>query len=225
MYRLTVLFAEDDKNLRKLVSGYLNKEGYRVLEASDGEAAMDLWYEDKADLAILDVMMPGYDGWTVLRNIREESDIPVIMLTARGEEGDKLFGFEIGADDYVTKPFSPKELMARVKALMKRRGAASTDGVIDLQGIRIDNRARKVFVEGEPVELTPNEYGLLLYFADNAEIALSREQILDHVWGYDYFGDLRTVDTHVKRLRQKLGELGGMIRTVRGVGYRFEVGA
>lgn len=225
MYRLTVLLAEDDKNLRKLVSGYLKKEGYRVLEASDGEAAMDLWYGDKADLAILDVMMPGYDGWTVLRNMREESDIPVIMLTARGEEGDKLFGFEIGADDYVTKPFSPKELMARVKALMKRRGAASTDGVIDLQRLRIDNRARKVFVEGEQVELTPNEFGLLLYFADNSGIALSREQILDHVWGYDYFGDLRTVDTHVKRLRQKLGALGGMIRTVRGVGYRFEVGA
>lgn len=223
MYQVTVLLAEDDKNLRKLVSDYLVREGYRVLEASDGEAAMDYWYGEKADLAILDVMMPGYDGWTVCRNIRKDSDIPVIMLTARGEENDKLFGFELGVDDYMTKPFSPKELMARVKALLKRSGIESNKDQIVMGSLRIDNRARQVFLSEKPILLTPNEFSLLLYFTDNVNIALSREQILDHVWGYDYYGDLRTVDTHVKRLRQKLEDSGEMIKTIRGVGYRFEV--
>jgi len=218
-----ILVVEDEEKLRKLVATYLKREQFHVLEASDGREGMELFENHPVDLVILDIMMPGYDGWTVCRRIRESSQVPVILLTARSEENDKLFGFELGADDYVTKPFSVKELMARTKALLKRSGVKPEEKNYQIQGLTVDTGRHHVEVQGEAVELTPKEYELLLLFLKNTNQALGRENILNQVWGYDYYGDLRTVDTHVKRLRQKLGKVGGMIQTVRGVGYMLEV--
>ena len=218
-----ILVVEDEEKLRKLVATYLKREQFQVLEAADGQEGMELFHNHSVDLVILDIMMPGYDGWTVCRRIRESSQVPVILLTARSEENDKLFGFELGADDYVTKPFSVKELMARTKALLKRSGVKQEEKGYQIQGLTVDTSRHHVEVEGEAVELTPKEYELLLLFLKNTNQALGRENILNQVWGYDYYGDLRTVDTHVKRLRQKLGEAGGMIQTVRSVGYMLEV--
>lgn len=214
---------EDDMRLRQLVATYLGKEEFEVVEAEDGKIAMEKWAENEIDLVILDVMLPEYDGWTVCRNIRQESRIPIIMLTARSEENDKLFGFELGVDDYVTKPFSTKELVARVKALLKRSGKTSFEDEIVIEDLKINTKYHMVFINEAVIELTPKEYDLLLYFINNKNIALSREKILDGVWGRDYFGDLRTVDTHVKRLRKKLQEMSQYLSTVRGLGYRFEV--
>jgi len=184
---------------------------------------LELWDTDKYDLVILDVMLPEYDGWTVCKRIRRDSYVPIIMLTARGEEEDKLFGFDLGVDDYVTKPFSVKELVARVKALLKRSNHQLLTEVIEVGDLKIDKKMHQAFLDGKPIDLTPKEYDLLLVFLHNQNQALTREIILDNVWGYDYYGDLRTVDTHVKRLRKKLKRMGKQIITVRGLGYRFEV--
>ncbi len=223
MNSLKILLVEDDMRLRKLVATYLRKEDFEVVEAEDGKIAMERWSESEIDLVILDVMLPEYDGWTVCRNIRRESRVPIMMLTARSEENDKLFGFELGVDDYVTKPFSTKELVARVKALLKRSGKTSFEDEIVFGTLKINTKYHMVFINEEVIELTPKEYDLLVYFINNKNIALSREKILDGVWGHDYFGDLRTVDTHVKRLRKKLQEMSEYLSTVRGLGYRFEV--
>lgn len=223
MYQPHILIVEDENRLRKLVAKYLSKEGYKIFEAKDGREALDIWAEEHVDLIILDIMMPEIDGWSVCRNIRQESDVPIIMLTARSEESDKIFGFELGIDQYVTKPFSTKELLARVKALLKKIGKKVIDEKIVVNEVKVDNKTHQVMVKNKEIELTPTEYNLLLYFIENSNIALSREQILDRVWGYDYYGDIRTVDTHVKRLRKKLTSEGDNIVTVRGIGYRFEV--
>lgn len=222
MYQLQILLVEDDVRLREIVRKYLVHDNYEVLEAGTGAEAFRLLEEQQFNLVLLDVMLPDTDGWTILRHIKENLHVPVIMMTARSEEDDKLFGFDLGADDYVTKPFSGKELMARVKARLKDQ-QVSVNKIIKLGGIDVNTSYRQVSIEGEPVEMTSLEYSLLLYFVDNQNIALNRQQILDHVWGYDYFGDERTVDTHVKRLRQKLGIHGDYIKTVRGHGYRMVV--
>lgn len=223
----TILIADDEARIRRLVSDFLKRDGHTILEAADGKAALELIENRRPtlDLAILDVMMPGMDGFEVLREIREqesgEKHLPVMLLTARAEDADQVRGLEGGADDYVTKPFSPIVLAARVRTLLKREGRAAspleTIGLLSVNELR-----REVLVENQPVDLTPKEYELLIYFKNNRSIALSRESILNAVWGYDYFGDLRTVDTHVKKLRAKLGCCGSMIETVRGYGYRFE---
>jgi len=219
----TILLVEDEKNLRKLIKTYLQKEMVNVVEASNGREALELWEDNQYDLVILDIMMPEYDGWTVCKRIRENSHVPIIMLTARSEESDKLFGFDLGADDYMTKPFSVKELVARVKALLKRSNRELSTEILEVQGLKVDKKGHQVFLQEELLALTPKEYDLLLVFLHNHNQALSREIILDNVWGYDYYGDLRTVDTHVKRLRQKLNQMGKQIKTIRGFGYRFEV--
>ncbi len=223
----TILIADDEARIRRLVSDFLKRDGHTILEAADGKAALELIENRRPtlDLAILDVMMPGMDGFEVLREIREqengEKPLPVMLLTARAEDADQVRGLEGGADDYVTKPFSPIVLAARVRTLLKREGrAASPLEIIGL--LSVNELRREVLVEDQPVDLTPKEYELLIYFKNNRSIALSRESILNAVWGYDYFGDLRTVDTHVKKLRAKLGCCGSMIETVRGYGYRFE---
>ncbi|SHH02588.1 response regulator transcription factor [Tepidibacter thalassicus] len=218
-----VLIADDELRMRKLVGDFLKKEGYIIIEAENGRVALDIFNrEDGIDLVILDVMMPEYDGWTVCREIRKTSNVPIIMLTARSEEFDELFGFEMGADEYVTKPFSPKILVARVNALL-RRVESRKDKIKYFDGLEIDYDAHIVYVEGNPIDLSPKEYELLIYMVENNGKALEREQILNKVWGYDYFGELRTVDTHINRLRIKLGKKSKLIKTVRGVGYRFEV--
>lgn len=223
----TILIADDEARIRRLVSDFLKRDGHTVIEAGDGTAALRELENRRAglDLAILDVMMPGMDGFAVLRELRaqEQGDahLPVMMLTARAEDADQVRGLEDGADDYVTKPFSPVVLAARVRSLLKREGRASAP-VAEFDQLSINELRREVLVAGAPVELTPKEYELLIYFKNNRAIALSRESILNAVWGYDYFGDLRTVDTHVKKLRAKLGACGAMIETVRGYGYRFE---
>lgn len=208
--------------MRRLVSDFLKREGFVILEAENGREALDLFLSDQdIELVILDVMMPGMDGWVVCREIRRRSQVPIIMLTARAEESDQLFGFDIGADEYITEPFSPMILVARAKALL-RRTQAGDGGLRHLGLLEIDEGRHVVSVDGERLELSPKEFELLVYFADNANLALSRDQILSSVWDYDYFGDARTVDTHVKRLRAKLGPAAGYIETVRGIGYRFE---
>jgi len=212
---------EDESRLRKLVYDYLKKENFTLIEAEDGEIGLELFYENNIDLILLDVMLPKLDGWTVCREIRNTSRVPIIMLTARGEEIDQLFGFELGVDDYLTKPFSPKILIARIHALLKRYNKENTK--LEFGNIIIDSNAHKVSLDGLVLDLSPKEYDLLLYFTQNLNIALSREQILNHVWGYDYFGDERTVDTHIKRLRLKLASESDYIKTIRGVGYKFEV--
>lgn len=220
----TILIADDEARIRRLVSDFLRRDGYTVLQAADGGEAMELIDQrlDSIDLIILDVMMPVYDGWSVLRHIRsKDKEIPVMMLTARTEETDEVFGFDLGADDYITKPFSPIVLSARVRAIEKRMHKHE-DSVFRSGDLSIDEVRREVCVCGQSIDLTPKEYDLLIYFKNNQNIAASRENILNAVWGYDYFGDLRTVDTHVKKLRAKLGTCGTMIETVRGFGYRFE---
>ena len=223
----TSLIADDEARIRRLVSDFLKRDGHSILEAADGRQASALLEtrRETVDLAILDVMMPEMDGFSVLRELRAqergERRLPVMLLTARAEDADQVRGLEDGADDYVTKPFSPDVLAARVRALLKREGRAAAP-IAQLGKLSINELRREVLVEGAPVDLTPKEYELLVYFKNNRAIALSRESILNAVWGYDYFGDLRTVDTHVKKLRAKLGECGSMIETVRGYGYRFE---
>ena len=220
----TILIADDEERIRRLVSDFLHRDGYTVLQAADGGQAMELIDQKlgSIDLIILDVMMPVYDGWSVLRHIRSKNtEVPVMMLTARTEENDEVFGFDLGADDYITKPFSPIVLSARVRAIEKRCHQRS-EGVYQAGELSVNEIRREVCVAGQTVDLTPKEYELLIYFKNNQNIAVSRENILNAVWGYDYFGDLRTVDTHVKKLRAKLGDCGKMIETVRGFGYRFE---
>ncbi|MCI8783596.1 MAG: response regulator transcription factor [Dorea sp.] len=224
MDKIKILVVDDESRMRKLVRDFLEREGFRVLEASDGAAAMELFYEDKdIALIILDVMMPNMDGWQVCREVRQTSKVPIIMLTARSEERDELQGFELGVDEYISKPFSPKILVARVTAILRRVNALDAGQVIDAGGISIDKAAHQVKIDGKEIELSYKEFELLSYFAENQGIALSREKILNNVWNYDYFGDARTIDTHVKKLRSKLGEKGNYIRTIWGMGYKFEV--
>lgn len=223
MDKVKILIADDEPRMRKLLSDFLKKEGYSVYEADDGKQAIEIFYSERDfDLVVLDVMMPFLDGWAVCREIRASSKVPIVMLTARSEEADELFGFELGADEYITKPFSPMILVARVQALLRRSGkegksAKSYDGFI------IDEEGHVVYIDGDAVDLSPKEFELLVYLAENEGIALSREQILNFVWNYDYFGDERTVDTHIKKLRLKLGNKGEYIQTIRGLGYKFEV--
>lgn len=220
----TILIVDDEARMRKLIKDFLNKNDYKTLEACDGEEALEVFEEnkDKISLILLDVMMPKVDGWTVLRKIRNESKVPVIMLTARGEEQDELFGFELGVDEYISKPFSPKILVARIEVILKRINGEKKS-VRDYDGIVIDDQGRTVTVDGKPVDLSLREYELLKYLLDNEKIALSRDKILNNVWNYDYYGDSRTIDSHIKKIRHKLGKKGKYIETIRGVGYKFEV--
>ena len=224
MENIKILVVDDESRMRKLVKDFLVREGYTVLEAGDGMEAMDIFYEDRdIALVILDVMMPKMDGWQVCREIRESSKVPIIMLTARSEERDELQGFELGVDEYISKPFSPKILVARVNAILRRTMGNTGGDVIEAGGIRMDKAAHIVEIDGKQIELSYKEFELLSYFMENAGIALSREKILNNVWNYDYFGDARTIDTHVKKLRSKLGDKGEYIKTVWGMGYKFEV--
>ncbi len=224
MEKLKIMVVDDEPRMRKLVRDFLVKRDFEVIEAGDGEEALDLFYSDsKIALIILDVMMPKVNGWEVCREIRETSKVPIIMLTAKGDESDELTGFEIGADEYISKPFSPKILVARVEAILRRTNQLGEDTSVDIGGIRIDKAAHTVTIDGQNVELSFKEFELLTYFVENAGIALSREKILDHVWNYDYFGDARTIDTHVKKLRSKMGDKGSYIKTIWGMGYKFEV--
>lgn len=217
-----ILIADDEDRMRKLVGDFLKKQGYQVVEAADGRETLEVFSsEPDIDLIILDVMMPVYDGWSVCREIRKTSQVPIIMLTARGEESDELFGFDLGADEYISKPFSLKILAARVHALLRR--TENTKEIKSFGDLVIDKPGRQVYLAGKKIELSPKEFDLLLYLAENAGIALSREQILNAVWDYDYLGDGRTVDTHIKKIRAKLGNKSDLIQTVRGLGYRFEV--
>lgn len=225
MEALKILVVDDEPRMRKLVRDFLTVKGFQVIEAEDGEQAIDIFFEEKdIALILLDVMMPKMDGWEVLKTIRQYSQIPILMLTARGEEQDELQGFKLGADEYISKPFSPKILVARVEAILRRSSQGSKD-VIEIGGIRIDKSAHLVEIDGVPVELSYKEFELMTYFVENQGIALSREKILNNVWNYDYFGDARTIDTHVKKLRSKLGEKGEYIKTIWGMGYKFEVDA
>ena len=224
MNRQTILVVDDESRMRKLVKDFLEKQGYKVLEAGDGMEAMDIFYQEKdITLVILDVMMPNMDGWETCRALRKESKVPIIMLTARGSERDELQGFELGVDEYISKPFSPKILVARVAAILRRTGSGDAGSVLHLGGIEVDKAAHIVRVDGEQIDLSFKEFELLTYFVENQGIALSREKILNNVWDYDYFGDARTIDTHVKKLRSKLGEKGDCIKTIWGMGYKFEV--
>lgn len=216
-----ILIADDEQLMRQLVIDFLKPEGYEILEASDGKEALDIYDKEHPDLILLDVMMPGYDGWTVCREIRRESTVPIMMLTAKGEEIDQLFAYDLGADEYITKPFSPKILVAKIKALLRRSQNEQETHEAD-DGVAIDRDARQVVIDGRNVDLSPTEYKLLNYLMSNTGKALSRRQILNQVWNYDYYGDLRTVDTHINRLRIKLGDKGRYIRTVRGYGYRYD---
>lgn len=218
-----ILVVDDEKLIRKLVGDFLKKQGYLIVEADTGKKALEIFAEQKdIDLILLDVMLPEYDGWTVCKEIRKTSSVPIIMLTARSEEFDQLFGFEIGADEYIVKPFSPNILVAKVNAMLRRLSPV-TNKIRIYDTLKIDESAHSVTIEDKSVDLSPKEYDLLIYLVDNYGVALSREQILDKVWGYDYFGDLRTVDTHINRLRIKLEDKSNFIQTVRGFGYRFEV--
>jgi two-component system response regulator ResD len=210
--------------MRKLIKDFLTAKGYCILEAEDGEKALQVFEQnsEKIDLILLDVMMPKLDGWSVLRQIRQTSQIPIIMLTARGEEQDELFGFELGVDEYISKPFSPKILVARVEAILKRTQGEQKE-VKDYGGIEIDKEGRTVTVDGKVLELSLREYELLVYLVENENIALSRDKILNNVWNYDYYGDSRTIDSHIKKIRHKLGKRGKYIKTMRGVGYKFEI--
>lgn len=224
MDRIKILVVDDESRMRKLVRDFLEREGFHVLEAANGVEAMDRFYEDKdIALLILDVMMPGMDGWQVCREVRAASKVPIIMLTARSEERDELQGFELGVDEYISKPFSPKILVARVTAILRRVNALDAGQTISAGGISIDKAAHQVKIDEKEIELSYKEFELLSYFIENQGIALSREKILNNVWNYDYFGDARTIDTHVKKLRSKLGEKGNCIRTIWGMGYKFEV--
>ncbi|MBQ2922610.1 MAG: response regulator transcription factor [Tyzzerella sp.] len=226
MEKIKILIVDDESRMRKLIRDFLEREGYQILEASDGIEAMDMFYANKnIDLIILDVMMPRMDGWQVCKEVREHSKVPIMMLTARAEEQNELKGFELGVDEYVAKPFSPKILVARVGALLKRVKNVDEDAEINAGGIVINKSAHMVTIDGENIDLSVKEFELLTYFVENQKIALSREKILNNVWNYDYFGDARTIDTHVKKLRSKLGEKGNYIKTIWGMGYKFEVEA
>ena len=223
MDALKILVVDDESRMRKLVKDFLTKKNFQVLEAGDGEEAMDIFYEEKdIALIILDVMMPKMDGWEVCREIRKNSKVPIIMLTARSDERDELLGFDLGVDEYISKPFSPKILVARVQAIL-RRSNASTEETLEYNGIVLNRSAHEVTIDGKRIDLSFKEFELLSYFMENKDIALSRERILNHVWDYDYFGDARTIDTHVKKLRSKMGEKGSCIKTIWGMGYKFEV--
>ena len=221
---LKILVVDDESRMRKLVRDFLVKKNYNVLEAGDGSEALDVFFANQdIALIILDVMMPKMDGWQVCREIRAYSKIPIIMLTAKSDEKDELLGFELGVDEYISKPFSPKILVARVEAILRRAGQGqSEDAVLEAAGIVLDKNAHQVTVDGNPVELSYKEFELLAYFMENKGIALSREKILNNVWNYDYFGDARTIDTHVKKLRSKMGKKGDLIKTIWGMGYKFE---
>ncbi len=224
MEQIKILVVDDESRMRKLVRDFLSVKGFTVLEASNGEEAVDLFFEQKdITLIILDVMMPKMDGWETCRTIRKYSQVPIIMLTARSEERDELQGFNLGVDEYISKPFSPKILVARVNALLRRTSGLSMDQTIAAGGIEIDKAAHIVKIDGNMIDLSFKEFELLTYFIENQGIALSREKILNNVWNYDYFGDARTIDTHVKKLRNKLGDKGEYIRTIWGMGYKFEV--
>ena len=224
MDKTKILVVDDESRMRKLVKDFLARQGYTVLEAADGMEAMDYFYADKdIALIILDVMMPKMDGWQVCREIRMHSKVPIIMLTARSEERDELQGFELGVDEYISKPFSPKILVARVEAILRRTQGSGNADEISAGGIVVDKAAHTVMSDGSPVDLSFKEFELLTYFMENQGIALSREKILNNVWNYDYFGDARTIDTHVKKLRSKLGDKGEYIKTIWGMGYKFEV--
>ena len=224
MNDITILVVDDESRMRKLIKDFLSNKGYNILEAENGEVALQVFEDskDKINLILLDVMMPKLDGWSVLRQIRQTSKVPIIMLTARGEEQDELFGFELGVDEYISKPFSPKILVARVEAILKRT-SKSQNKISDYGGIEIDEEGRSVKVDGRVVEMSLREYELLKYMVDNIGIALSRDKILNNVWNYDYYGDSRTIDSHVKKIRHKLGKKGKYIKTMRGIGYKFEI--
>ena len=223
MGKLKILVVDDESRMRKLVKDFLMKKDFDVLEAGDGEQAVDIFFEEKdIALIILDVMMPKMDGWQVCREVRGYSEVPIIMLTARSDERDELQGFELGVDEYISKPFSPKILVARVEAILRRTNQVTDDETIEYGGITIDKAAHVVSIDGNPIDLSYKEFELLTYFMENKGIALSREKILNSVWNYDYFGDARTIDTHVKKLRSKLGDKGDLIKTVWGMGYKLE---
>ena len=219
-----ILIVDDEQRMRKLIKDFLVAKGYSILEAEDGEKALEIFEDNKnkITLILLDVMMPKLDGWSVLRQIRQESKVPIIMLTARGEEQDELFGFELGVDEYISKPFSPKILVARVEAILKRTNKDITQ-IKDYAGIEIDKEGRTVTIDGKAIELSLREYELLIYLIENENIALSRDKILNNVWNYDYYGDSRTIDSHIKKIRHKLGKKGKYIKTMRGIGYKFEI--
>ena len=224
MDALKILVVDDESRMRKLVKDFLTKKNFQVLEAGDGEEAMDIFYEEKdIALIILDVMMPKMDGWQVCREIRAYSKVPIIMLTAKSDERDELQGFDLGVDEYITKPFSPKILVARVEAILRRSNLLTNEDIISAGGIELNKAAHEVLIDGKSVELSYKEFELLAYFMSNQGVALSRERILNNVWNYDYFGDARTIDTHVKKLRSKLGAKGEYIKTIWGMGYKFEV--
>ncbi len=224
MNSLKILMVDDESRMRKLVNDFLSKKGYEVIEAADGEEAVERFYIEKdIALIILDIMMPKMDGWQVCREIRKESKVPIVMLTAKSEEHDELLGFELGVDEYISKPFSPKILVARVDALLRRTNKLDTSEVVEAGNILIDKAAHQVKANGENIDLSFKEFELLVYFVENKGIALSREKILNNVWNYDYFGDARTIDTHVKKLRSKLGDCGEYIKTIWGMGYKFEI--
>lgn len=223
MERLKILVVDDESRMRKLVKDFLSRSNYEVLEAENGEQAVDLFFDVKdIALIILDVMMPKMDGWQVCREIRRNSKVPIIMLTAKSDEKDELLGFELGVDEYISKPFSPKILVARVEAILRRAGQTEEE-CLTIGGITVDKAAHQVKIDEKPVELSVKEFELLTYFIMNRGVALSREKILNNVWNYDYFGDARTIDTHVKKLRNKMGEKGEYIKTIWGMGYKFEV--
>ena len=225
MEQLKILVVDDESRMRKLVKDFLVKNGFQVIEAENGAEAVDIFFEEKdIALMILDVMMPKMDGWEVCREIRQYSKVPIIMLTARGDERDELLGFELGVDEDISKPFSPKILVARVEAILRRTNLANQEEVLEAGGICVNKAAHQVTLDGKPMELSYKEFELLSYFVENEGIALSREKILNSVWNYDYFGDARTIDTHVKKLRSKMGEKGELIKTVWGMGYKFEAG-
>lgn len=223
MEQLKILVVDDEARMRKLVKDFLSVKGFSVVEASNGEEAVDIFFEQKdIVLIILDVMMPKMDGWETCKTIRKYSQVPIIMLTARSEERDELQGFDLGVDEYISKPFSPKILVARVDAILRRSNAVTADAV-EIGGICIDKAAHQVTIDGKDIDLSYKEFELLAYFLENQGIALSREKILNNVWNYDYFGDARTIDTHVKKLRNKMGDKGDYIKTIWGMGYKFEV--
>ena len=224
MDKLKIMVVDDESRMRKLVRDFLVKQNFDVVEAGDGEEALNLFYQDKdIALIILDIMMPKMNGWEVCKEIRESSKVPIIMLTAKSDESDELQGFDLGVDEYIAKPFSPKILVARVEAILRRTNKAAGEEILEVGGIRMDKTAHMVTVDGEHMDLSFKEFELLAYFMENEGIALSREKILNHVWNYDYFGDARTIDTHVKKLRSKMGKKGEYIKTIWGMGYKFSV--